>query len=161
MSRLFAHQVCHVQHRCDRLASKTPSTCWIVCRYSKTCVHWALRIAATSRTHHSTRQRRCMRWSSMLDDLKMPSSRPTSTLLRRSHCFFPRMPADRGTDKRPLTQSCVSPFATKVCKWQESEAHQSGILQGLPLVKVSDMEGYDPENGQRPGAAARLEQNLG
>ena len=67
---------------------QTPSTCWIVCRYSKTCVHWALRIAATSRTHHSTRQRRCMRWSSMLDDLKMPSSRPTSTLLRRSHCFF-------------------------------------------------------------------------
>ena len=66
-----------------------------------------------------------------------------------------------GTDKRPLTQSCVSPVATKVCKWQESEAHQSGILQGLPLVKVSDMEGYDPENGQRPGAAARLEQNLG
>ena len=66
-----------------------------------------------------------------------------------------------GTDKRPLTQSCVSPFSTRVCKWQESEAHQSGVLKDLPLVKVSDMEGYDPENGQRPGAAARLEQNLG
>ena len=75
--------------------------------------------------------------------------------------FFQKEPSRAGSDKRPLTQMCYAPYSSKACKWTDSEAHSTGVLHGLPLIRVSDMEGYDPDNGLRPGAAARIEQWLG
>ena len=66
----------------------------------------------------------------------------------------------QGADKRPLTQPCVVAFAGKGCKWQESDAVSSAVIGQLPLLKVSDMQGYDPETGARPSVASRLEQTL-
>ena len=74
--------------------------------------------------------------------------------------LFSKEGSRQGSDKRPLTQNCVAISAGKTCRWQECDALQSGVLGPLPLLKVSEMQGYDPESGQRPGAAARLEQML-
>lgn len=65
-----------------------------------------------------------------------------------------------GTDRRPLTQSVITPFAGKSCKWLETDTLQSALLGPLPLLKVSEMQGYDFDAGLKPGAAARIEQTL-
>lgn len=64
-----------------------------------------------------------------------------------------------GSEKRPATQSCFVATGGKTSKWSSSEMLQAGLLNNLPLIKVSDMEGYDAES--RPNAAQRMEQNLG
>lgn len=71
---------------------------------------------------------------------------------------FSKEGSRQGSDKRPLTQNCVAVYAAKNCGWQDSEALQSSLIGPLPLLKVCEMQGYDPESGSRPGAAARLEQ---
>ena len=73
--------------------------------------------------------------------------------------MFSKDSARQGSDKRPQTQGCMVPWASKANKWQDSEAIQSGILGPLQLVSVMEMQGYDPES--RPGPAARVEQTLG
>ena len=80
---------------------------------------------------------------------------------QRVTLLFSKESTRQGSDKRALTQGCISPFATKNCKWQDSDAHQTGVLGPLPILKVSEMVGYDPDTGMRPGAAARVEQMLG
>lgn len=74
--------------------------------------------------------------------------------------IFAKEGSRQGSDKRPLTQNCAAISTGKACRWQESEALQNSALGPLPLLKVSEMQGYDPESGTRPGAAARLEQML-
>jgi len=74
--------------------------------------------------------------------------------------IFAKEGSRQGSDKRPLTQNCAAISTGKACRWQESEALQNSVLGPLPLLKVSEMQGYDPESGTRPGAAARLEQML-
>ncbi len=63
-----------------------------------------------------------------------------------------------GSDKRPATQTCLVTFDGKNCKWLSSEMLLTGVVGPLPLMKVSDMEGYEAES--RPGAAQRIEQTL-
>lgn len=63
-----------------------------------------------------------------------------------------------GSDSRPATQTCWVTYSGKNCKWLTSELLQTGVLGPLPLMKVSDMEGYEAES--RPGAAQRIEQKL-
>lgn len=74
--------------------------------------------------------------------------------------MFSKDESRQGMDKRPLTQSCVIAFSGKACRWLESEAIQSAVIASLPLLKVSEMVGYDPDSGTRPSVAARLEQLL-
>lgn len=64
-----------------------------------------------------------------------------------------------GSDKRAATQSCFVATGGKTCKWASSEMLQAGVLNNLPLIKVSEMEGYDQDT--RPNAGQRTEQNLG
>ena len=82
-------------------------------------------------------------------------------IAQRVTLLFTKESSRSSVDKRPLTQPCISPFASKTNKWQDCEAHTAGVISGLTLMKVSDMQGYDPESGSRPGAAARLEKILG
>ena len=74
--------------------------------------------------------------------------------------MFNKDSARSTTDKRPSTQVCVTPYAGKSCRWLEGDGLLGAVLGPLPLLKVSEMEGYDLEAGLRPGAAARLEQPL-
>ncbi|CAK9014178.1 FO synthase subunit 1, partial [Durusdinium trenchii] len=71
---------------------------------------------------------------------------------------FQKESARSGADKRPASQVCLIAYSGKTCKWNSSDMLQNGFLGGVPLIKVSDMEGYDAET--RPGAAARVEQIL-
>ena len=64
-----------------------------------------------------------------------------------------------GVDKRPTSQACLICVAGKTNKWLDSSAVQNGVIGPLPVSSVSEMQGYDPEN--KPGAAARAEQQLG
>lgn len=64
-------------------------------------------------------------------------------------------PADANTsDKRRLLQSCLAVASDpKACPWSAPS-----VIGPAPLVKVSDMIGYDADS--RPGATARAEQRL-
>lgn len=64
-----------------------------------------------------------------------------------------------GVDKRPSSQPCLICVAGKQNQWLDSAAIQNGVIGPLPVCSVSEMQGYDPEN--KPGAAARAEQQLG
>ena len=68
--------------------------------------------------------------------------------------------ASMSSDKRAMTQPCYCVISSKNCRWLESEPLSTSVLGPLPRLRVSDMQGYDPETGSRPGAAARIEQNL-
>lgn len=63
------------------------------------------------------------------------------------------------SDKRPVTQSCalVTGGKASTSKWAESECFQ-GIFGPLPLIPVSEMQGYDPDN--KPAPAQRVSQKL-
>ncbi|CAK9000672.1 unnamed protein product [Durusdinium trenchii] len=58
------------------------------------------------------------------------------------------------SDKRPVTQSCalVTGGKASTSKWAESECFQ-GIFGPLPLIPVSEMQGYDPDNKPAPAYA--------
>ena len=75
--------------------------------------------------------------------------------------LFAKDAARQGADKRSLTQACIAVSSGKGNPWAESEALQSGVLGPLPLIKVSDMQGYDPDSGAKPSPASRVEQILG
>lgn len=64
-----------------------------------------------------------------------------------------------GTDKRPTSQQALLCFTGKQNEWLSSAAVSNGVIGPLPIVSVSDMQGYDPDS--KPGAAARAEQFLG
>eukprot|EP00435_Cladocopium_sp_Y103_P074177 s6_g47.t1 len=68
--------------------------------------------------------------------------------------------ASMSSDKRAMTQSCYCLLSSKTCRWLESDPLITSVLGPLPRLRGSDMQGYDPETGSRPGAAARIEQNL-
>ena len=68
--------------------------------------------------------------------------------------------ASMSSDKRAMTQPCYCVFSNKNCRWIDSEPVSTSVLGPLPRLRVSDMQGYDPETGSRPGAAARIEQNF-
>lgn len=74
--------------------------------------------------------------------------------------MFTKESARQGADKRPQTQPCFALYAGRSSKWQDSEAMQTGLLGPLALISSTEMLGYDPESGSRPGPAARLEQRL-
>ena len=63
-------------------------------------------------------------------------------------------------DKRSATQTVYAAghvrFATGV--WKDSNAINNGIICNLPLIRVNEMIGYDPEN--KPGPSMRAEQML-
>jgi hypothetical protein len=63
-----------------------------------------------------------------------------------------------GVDKRPTSQQALLCFTGRQNKWLSSAAVSNGVIGPLPIVSVSDMQGYDPES--KPGAAARAEQFL-
>ena len=66
----------------------------------------------------------------------------------------------QSSDKQPVTQSCVVVMSTKPeNKWADSECIQSGVIGPLPVISVSEMQGYDPENKPAPGQ--RASQNFG
>ena len=64
------------------------------------------------------------------------------------------------SDRRANTQACITVYADKSCKWIDCDALSSGTIGPLPLIRVSEMAGYDAETGSRPSAAARVEQML-
>ncbi|CAK9105767.1 Uncharacterized protein SCF082_LOCUS49288, partial [Durusdinium trenchii] len=102
--------------------------------------------------HAGTTMQALVKHSRRLEDALMKSE---LDITQRVTLLFQKEAARQGSDKRPLTQVAVSPVASKACKWSDCEVHQTGLVGPLPLVRVSDMEGYDPENGLRPGAGAR------
>ena len=73
---------------------------------------------------------------------------------------FDKEPAARGTDKRKTAQAANLVVSNNFsdCTWLDAECVNTGTLPGLPLIKVSDMLGYDDD--ARPGGAARVEQTL-
>lgn len=107
--------------------------------------------------HAGTTMQALVKHSRRLEDALMKSE---LDITQRVTLLFQKEAARQGSDKRPLTQVAVSPVASKACKWSDCEVHQTGLVGPLPLVRVSDMEGYDPENGLRPGAGARVERTL-
>lgn len=74
--------------------------------------------------------------------------------------LFAKDSSRAASDRRPSTQNCLTVFADKSCKWTDSEALQAGTIGPLPLLRVSEMTGYDSETGSRPSAATRVEQML-
>ena len=86
---------------------------------------------------------------------------PKCDITQRLTLLFSKDSARQGSDKRAMTQDCISPFASKACKWQDSEAHQAGFIGPMNLIRVSEMVGYDAEHQLRPSVAARMEQFLG
>lgn len=108
--------------------------------------------------HSATSMQAHMKHSRKVEDVLWKANLDIS---QRVTLLFSKETTRQGSDKRALTQLCISPFAAKNCKWQESEAHQSGVVGPLPLLKVSEMVGYDADTGMRPGAASRVEQMLG
>lgn len=74
--------------------------------------------------------------------------------------IFAKETVRANSDKRATTQQCLVCVSGRGNKWMESsECLSAGLLGPLPLITVSEMQGYDSET--RPGAAARVEQNLG
>ena len=71
--------------------------------------------------------------------------------------------AEHRQDKRNGTQHAYAVHSGHMrfsqSLWASSDAVARGFIDNLPLIKVSDMIGYDADN--RPGAAARAEQFLG
>ena len=63
-----------------------------------------------------------------------------------------------GSDKRPGAQTCFVAMVGKGNKWAEADCVVNGVLGPLPLINVSDMQGYDAET--RPSPAQRVEQTL-
>lgn len=108
--------------------------------------------------HSATSMQAHMKHSRKVEDILWKANLDIS---QRVTLLFSKETTRQGSDKRALTQACISPFAGKNCKWQESEAHLSGVVGPLPLLKVSEMVGYDSDTGMRPGAASRVEQMLG
>ena len=69
-------------------------------------------------------------------------------------------PDSTSRDGRPMSQVCVLTLHTSYSEssWQESETVTSGRVGPYPLIKISDMVGYDETT--RPSASARVEQKL-
>jgi len=67
---------------------------------------------------------------------------------------FQKPPDSTAQDRRKVLQSCMVCFsdADKLL-WDPPT-----VISGLPLIKISDMRGYDSET--RPGPSARAEQRL-
>ena len=62
-------------------------------------------------------------------------------------------------DGRPMSQVCVLTWHTSYkdsSPWSESDAMTSGRIGPYPLIRISDMVGYD--EATRPSASARVEQ---
>ena len=70
--------------------------------------------------------------------------------------------AEGARDGRPMSQmarlAITKQFLT-TSPWLSSDAVQDGRVGPCELIKISDFIGFDQE-AQRPGAAARVEQNL-
>ena len=65
-------------------------------------------------------------------------------------------------DRRKNAQQAMLVVASEYANdgvWTSSGVWDRQLIPGIPLIKVSDMAGYDPES--RPGASARVEQRLG
>lgn len=65
------------------------------------------------------------------------------------------------SDRRKTSQSALLVVASDNSStgiWTTSHVWDRLLIQGIPLIRVSDMVGYDPES--RPGAGARVEQIL-
>ena len=67
----------------------------------------------------------------------------------------------RANDSRPLCQPSLCTFHSNYSEpvFGGSQAVRQGKLGPCPLIKVSDFINYDDTN--KPGASARVEQNLG
>lgn len=75
---------------------------------------------------------------------------------------YAKPPGTSAADKRSRVQNALfltSPACQDANPWLLSEAFRSQILKDIPLIRVSDMVGYDEQN--RPSPAARVEQTLG
>ena len=81
-------------------------------------------------------------------------------LSRSLTLVYKKQETSQRNDRRQMTQAAyiVTSEHTKSGAWQQSEALQTGVISDLPLIKVVDMRGYDPDN--KPGPAARTEQIL-
>ena len=70
---------------------------------------------------------------------------------------------DRARDGRPMSQMArvaIHKQFVANSPWTNSPVVQDGRVGPCELIKISDFLGFDQE-AQRPGAAARVEQNLG
>ena len=81
-------------------------------------------------------------------------------LARTVTLIYKKQESSQRNDRRQMTQSgyAVTSEHTRLGAWISSEVLQTGIINDLPLIKVGDMRGYDPDN--KPGAGARVEQIL-
>ena len=75
---------------------------------------------------------------------------------------YAKPPGTSAADKRSRVQTALFLTST-VCQdenpWLQSEAFKLQMLKDIPLIRVSDMVGYD--EACRPSPAARVEQTLG
>jgi len=107
--------------------------------------------------HSSTTMQAIIKHRRKLEDAMLATN---SEIRHGVTLMFAKDSTRSGSDRRPATQNVLTLFSDKSCKWNESEALQSGCIGPLPLIRVSDMQGYDQETGARPSAGARLEQML-
>lgn len=70
---------------------------------------------------------------------------------------FSLPPDARSSDRRTSIQTCI--FAAPASATKQSAWTPPSLIGPLPLIKSSDMIGYDAD--ARPGPSARTEQNLG
>lgn len=66
------------------------------------------------------------------------------------------------SDKRKTAQEAKFVVASENSSegaWTSSQVWDRSVIQSIPLIRVADMIGYDPET--KPGASARVEQTLG
>ena len=70
-------------------------------------------------------------------------------------------PDSSANDGRPMAQVCLLPLHSGYgnSPWATVDALQSGRLGPFPLIRVSDMLGYDEVT--KPSASARVEQKIG
>lgn len=70
-------------------------------------------------------------------------------------------PGSRSSDGRQLSQTCLAVFHSNFSEvaWTDSRGIRDGFIGPCPLVRISDMQGFDPDS--KLGASARTEQIFG
>ena len=88
-------------------------------------------------------------------NMKLDMTNPVTLIFKKDEA--------RGSDKRRLVQRSFAAISSHFkgsdgCIWLKSNAIQSGYIDNLPLIKVTEMIGYDEIAKPSPGA--RVEQSL-
>lgn len=83
-------------------------------------------------------------------------------ITRNVALIFQKPPGGSSSDKRQTVHPCLFVSSTnhETNAWHQSSVAQTNQVSDTPLIRVNEMLGYDTEDGSRPGAASRTEQNF-